>query len=603
MINIKATNNLSLADCLGGYKSLQDFPTWRFYVYEDNVRCLFIDSIRLSGGVDLLRSEFTITKSGDNFALSISYPTSSGWTTLSDIEFTLSVGGTYQSTDDLANIRIRRLLTGQNGTMSGRILTQYNSPLGGQDSDIADGVLTRYGCLYLELEDETYIDTITSYGMNNGVLDNSMCQVELKTASLNAERIADNETPPTTPSWSNSVSVAASLLAGSYPLWFKIVCPADLGEMEFNIVIDQGSGGNNEVIAISGRCRRFDETLEQYVLYGAYDGSVVDGVEIGSFDTFPAQISLPLPGSGERDYLLRVVKRNKYGIESQNVLLEHAVTVDSNGDDQTIPQTPSNLVLEFIGAGYAQLTYDYVFDTKAPVVYAQIEIGTETTLTQTINSFGTYTFRTVEPVIWGSTIAYKVRFLDNRGNIGDWAQSSVIASFNPLSAPLSADTLVAGLGGLKNYQEYYGGYYDGLAALITEPGRVSFYYDGVLEFYATWNTSNILVLYLGEWRRKNESVSGAQTDVIEDAGSGIVYISDGTTRRIKLDVNNKTFGAVAFKQSILQCRLEDAISNSGSIKYMQAFPTTVNAQQAPEPWIAFEGDAVWMCKYKQTEGT
>lgn len=601
MINLKASNNLALGDCLGGYKSLQNFQAWRPAILTDQIRCLFIDSFRLPGGYDATKAEFTITKSGDDFTLTISYPTESGgWTDLNDIEFTLELNDVYQSTYDLGDIRIRRVLTGSNGTMTGRVGIPFNSPLGGDDLDISAGSVTRYGCIFLELEDATYIDEITAYGVIGGAVDTAACQIDLMAAAINTQRIASATTAPSGLTWTNTESIGTTVAAGTYALWFKTISSGAVGECAYVIKFDQGSGGEQEELVVIGKHRRYDATLDPYVVYGAYDGSIIEGAEIDSFASLPGTVALAAPPSGTRDYLLRVVARNKYGVESQNQLLRFPVSVDSGGADLTVPQTPSGVSLTFTSGGHAHLEFVYAFDTLNPVVYAQIEIGTETDLGFQIGGFSTYNARTFDPVLWGTSVTARVRFVDSKGKISDWATVTETALFSPASSPLEGAGRVGGHAQDICLPEYYGGYYDGDAALITEPGRVSFYYDGTLEFYAEWNNDNELIFYMGDYSLVNEDISGAQTDIIEDAGSGIVYISDGTTRRVKIDTVNKEFCATTFAQEITQCRREDAMSTVSSIIYMQAYPVTINNQQAPEPWMAFDGENVYLTTIEQS---
>lgn len=606
MITLRASNNLALADCLGGYVSQQDFPCWRVVTDVDQIRCLFIDHFRLPGGYDATKAEFTITKDGDDFTLAIAYPTAAGsWTDLAAIEFTLALNKTYQSAYELGDIRIRRVLTGAtDGYMSGRVSIPYNTPLGGADADISGGTITRYGCLFVEFEDETYIETITAYGIVDGSPDNAACQIGVGSVSGPfVASIADVSVEPAIfGSWGNDISVASSVNAGFVALWYKTVSTAAVGETTFVIEIDQAAGGASEKIAIIGRNRRYDATLDPYVVYGAYDGSIIEGTEIETFAAIPGTVALELPPSGTRSYLLRVVARNKYGVESQNQLLGTPVKVNAVGAEVTVPQTPSGVALTFLRGGHAKLTFTYAFDTATPVVYAQVEIGTETSLGFQLNGFATYLARTITPVLWGESVPARVCFINSKGQISAWVTVTADAVFDPASLPSEGVGRVGGMAGDVCQGAYFGAYYSGDAALMTEPGLVSFYYAGVLEFYAEWNEESELVLYLGGWRRKNESVSGAQTDLLEDAGAGIVYISDGTTRRIKLDTTFKTFSAVSFKQPITLCRREAAAVTVDSVRYLQAYPATADAQQAPEPWVAFDGDAVLMCKFKQTEG-
>jgi hypothetical protein len=599
MIRIKATNNLTLADSLGGYMSLQDFPVWQPVVDFDTMRCLFIDSFRLPGGIDATRAEFTITKSGSDFTLSISYPATAGWVDLADIEFTLAVGETYQSTYELGDICIRRILTGLDGTMTGRITVPYNTPLGGDPVDAGDTV-TRYGCIFFVLEDATYIKDVTSYGIVEGVATDAACQIDLMADGLNTQTIASTTTAPTGLTWTNTETIDAEVPAGNYVLWYKTISSGAVGEITYVIEIDQDTGGNQETLSVVGKHRRYDNTLEPYVVYGAYDGSTIEGTLINEFSEFPADIILELPVSGTRDYLLRVVEQSKYGIESQNVLLDQAVSVTDAGVDATVPQTPSGLELTFLGIGYPNLAFNYIFDTKEQVISAQVEIDGVVVKAIPVTGFATYNYRYTDLSLWGESVTARVRFLDRYGRQGEWATVTETCSIAPASMPLRT---LGGSGGLAATSlpptPFFSSHYDGDAALISEPGRVSFYYNGALEFYAQWNTSSELILYFNGWKRVNGAVSGAQTSVLADAGGGIVYISDGTNRRVKLDTTAKTFEANHFSSFLPLCRREDAAVTVSGVTYFMAYPTTINAQYAPQPWIAFDSNYVYLPKYEQ----
>jgi hypothetical protein len=594
MINIKASNNLTLADCLGGYISQQDFPIWQPIVTQDGIRCLYIDSFRIPGGLDAAKSEFTITKTGDDFALSITYPIVDGWTTLSH-SFTLAVDETFQSTYELGNIKIRRVLTGQDGVMVGRIGIPYNTPLGGDNVDAAD-TLTRYGCMFLVVEDDTYIEEIISYGIIDGVDTDAACQIVLFNPTIQVEAIATNLIEPPVPYWLNTLPVGFTVPAGTYPLWFKTVSSGAIGEVTFVIEIDQAVGGALEKIAILGKHRRYDETMDAFTLYGAYNGDLIDGSLIDTFSDFPALVMLELPGAGNRNYLLRVTSKNKYGIESQNVLLEHAVSISSTGADVTVPQTPTNVALTFVGNGYGMLEFDYVQDTKSKVIYAQVEIGTETTLGIPISGFGTYSVRGYIPILWGEEITAKVRFVDNLGRLGEWETDIETAIFTPATMPLKAIAKPGGIYSTPGNHSLYRSDRSALAELVTEPSRVSFYYDGALEFYIQPDENSILTLYLGAYTLVEDAVSGAQVDVIED-DSGVVYVSDGATRRIAIDTDAKTITAVKFLTLSLVAHRQEPIITISGIVCFQAFPTTMNGMNSPETWMAMAGEIVYLCAY------
>ena len=599
MIRLLSSNNVAAGDALGGFVSRQVFPTFVPIIMLDQCHCLTVEDIQLALGSEGDKGEFTIVKSGDTFTATTSVPTSTGWVTGTPVVSTITVGETVVIQSDFTYTRYKRIRTGTDGTISGRFTVVHNNPLGGTDCDVADVTNTRYGCMFLSVDSDTYIETINSIALDaEGNLIAGGCEFDLLAATNETQRIADATTAPTGLSFASTQTISGNLTAGNYPLWFKTISSGAAGIVSNIITITQSSGGDQETINIVGRHRRYDDTIAKYRLYGDYAGDTVYGTLLGTATTLPATIALSVPPSGTRDYKLRVVEVNKYGIESQNVALNHNLSIDSAGADQTAPQTPSGVALTFLQAGYASLSFTYSAQIGSPVIFAICEID-GVAYSKEIKGFGTYSVYATTPSDWGDSITGTVYFLDNRGRVSATASTSATCTFTYGDRPREISGVVGGYSTSQCYPKEYFELSDGLVSIITEPGGVTCYYDDVKQF-ETIVVDGTMYLDLTGWTIQNEVVSGAQATSIEDAGTGVFYIAQGGTRRLKVDTVNKTFGANQFAQPIPACRRSDNDVTISGITYYQAFP---DFESGPEPWLAVEGNKIYLAEIYQLTGT
>lgn len=599
MLRLFSSNNISAGDALGGFISRQAFPTFVPQILQDQCHCLAVEDIQVAAGAEVDKAEVTIVKTGDDFQFTLSTPTlAGGWIDTDIGTYTVTVGSTKTIEKDLFYLKLRRIRTGSDGTIIARLCPVHNNPLGGTDCDVADVTNTRYCCMFAHLDTDTYIEQVYSYSIIEGVQVAAGCQFEILAATNETQRIADYETAPTGITWGNSTTLSSLIPAGNYPIWVKTVSSGAVGIVTNVIVIDQGAGGDQNVLAVAARHRRYDEGIDAYRIYGDYAGATVYGTLIDSAASLPATVALAPPPSGTRDYKLRVVAVNKYGIESQNVALNHNVTIDDQGDDQTTPQTPSSVSVTFVEAGYAKLNFTYAAEIADPVIYAVCTLNGED-LTLEINGFNAYSVRTAEPCTWGATVSGTVYFIDSRGRTSATASASATCAFDYDDRPREVAGRVGGFAVSQCYPREYFELIDGLAACITELGGMTFYYDDVKQF-ETIVIDGTMYLDLTGWTVQNEVVSGAQVSSFEDAGAGVVYFAQGGTRRLKIDTVNKTFGANTFAQPITACRRVDNDVTVNTVTYYQAFPTF---ESGPEPWLAINGDTVYTCDIYQLTGT
>jgi hypothetical protein len=200
--------------------------------------------------------------------------------------------------------------------------------------------------------------------------------------------------------------------------------------------------------------------------------------------------------------------------------------------------------------------------------------------------------------LWGTDITGTVYFIDSRGRISETATDTQTCLFDYGDRPREAGGLVGGFAFSRCYPTNYYELINGDAAIITEPGGMTCYYNDQKQF-GTIVVDDVMYLDLTGWTIQNEAVSGAQATTIGDAGGGVFYLATGGTRRVKVDTINMTFGANEFSQLIPACRRDDNNVTIDGITYFQAFPTF---ESGPEPWLAIEGNKVYTALIYQING-
>lgn len=560
-------------DCLGGHLSDMRFQDLRPVVHSDTIQCLTIDSVYLAE-----RVRVQITKAGNYFEFVLTaYNAATGWVSVTVSTQEIAVGETYTWDFDAlykgGYVTVTRTVEGSDGTYTAYMARNSEPPYMRPDLPVTN-TDPYYVCLYLVVPEEQYL-----YSLDGPY----HYAPSLAASSRYVTPIADHWTEPGGASWTYTTAIDGTVAVGTYPVWVKLT--------EANSLLICFSATPTDYVEFKFHQRTYDTTLKKYRVYGAYDGSVTGGALLGEGNTLPVSVTLTPPGSGTREYRLRLVEQTPYGYESPNQLLDQRIVINATGTDVTAPPAPDSVVVE---AGMGKVAY--VTATITQPVYGSNIIALIFTIdgtdTEVLVDAGLdeYTV-TSDEIDWGDTVSASVVCIDSDLRTSAATTASAAIYFQQEPSPEYLFALHGYYNGTFCRNTQMVGSSDGSVAIFGNFAGTTIYYGNTLIATIT----DAFVFEAG-WTIKNDTVSGASVKMVEDAGSNIFYLGDGVNRRVKFDVANKVLTIPAIAQPIaLDCPVCQAVYQHGVYTRFQAFYAGLG-----RTWLMFDTTKQYMMEIEES---
>ena len=312
------------------------------------------------------------------------------------------------------------------GNVTGQMMIRFaetKNPVWGRPNNSEDEY---YSCVYLRYDGEPA--NITHFEASGG-------GTESLSQAMSVAPIGDHKTEPEV-TWGNDPLDSGTITPGWYPIWIRVSAP---DEPYIRVVLDNG-----ESIEFSGvfENRLPDPAPKRFRVYGAYDGRTVGGDLLGESDSRPVAVELDAPATGERTYRLRLVEVSPYGIESQNQLLEHEITIDAEGKDVTRPLPPDDMEVSVLKGGFVKVRV-LVEQRASAHPTALVELDVEPDAAVEISKSGWFDYVTSEPVDWGTELTVTAVAVDALLRRSDPISRTITAEFDTSATIDSVSALSA----------------------------------------------------------------------------------------------------------------------------------------------------------------
>lgn len=561
-------------DCLGGHMSSSRTQPNRPVVTTDTMQCLTLDDMYF-----VERLEIQITKTGNYFELYISgYNSVTGWISWLIENVAIGVGDSHTYVFDAlykgGYITVTRTMSGSDGVLRAHMTRNAEPPYMRPDLPVTN-TDPYYACLYLVVPEEQYL-----YELNGPY----HWMQSAWTSTRYTTPVADHWTAPAGASWTNTTSIDGTVAVGTYPVWVRLT--------EANSLLIKFSDTSGDYIEAPFYQRTYDTTIKKYLVYGAYDGSLTGGTLLGQGDTLPVNVTLTPPGTGTREYRVRLVEQTPYSVVSQNVLLDQILIINAAGADVTAPPPPQSVTVE---SGVGKVAYVTATITQsivgAQIIALMFTIDGDTQEVLTSQDVNEYTVLSGD-IDWGDTVTASVTCIDANLRESTATTDSAVIYFDVESAP---EYLYA------QHGYYLSSFRRNTMLVSAVHGNAILYgnYDYTTVYYGDdlcATITDVITLASG-WTITNDAVGGASTDFIEDATGYIFYLGDGANRRIKFDVANKIMTVPAMTQPIaLDCPVVAAVYQHGVYTRFQA----AYAGRC-RTWLMFDATNTYMMEIREQE--
>lgn len=386
LVVVHKTSGIAQEDCLGGEVSPAQYFSYDPRIVENNIPWLEILAIGYGEGIQQFLLETNEDLTGIRLAAQTPYGKVYGDAALFDAwpsapfvlrfafdeNFWVQVGGTPPE-------------TAISGTLSFEPVMHLNGPVGHGESEAAQRVsgLTRYSCVALRALAPCFLRDVAVGGLVTGVWIEGY-------GAISTQVVADDETEPTGASgnWVDDVTGAELEIPEGIVVLVWIRTEHTSGDavgfhkniVTFGFDFGEELGGPAASISLVGGCWLADSALAGYTVYQANDeGETLGGAYIGFGSTLPMSLPCTLPETGQRVDRFRVCRRNKYGLETLERLLDLNVTVDAEGETATPPAMPMVSAVD-AGGGMIAVTASWQQGLSGPasafVVTATPDDGT-----------------------------------------------------------------------------------------------------------------------------------------------------------------------------------------------------------------------------------
>ena len=553
------------------------------WVDSDGTYCLQVGDLCNTGGA--IKYTVAYDAAEEEATLSVDHDapgTETGTATalVLDTETTLYAGDYW--------LKVTRVSDGLSGNLVVRPLLVQNNDIAQSDqSDPSSAITYRCVFLYNATGATATINTVTCAG---GV------EVSVgATASETTVTIADENTAPTGPSFSATPSPALSLAAGGFvPMWIARTVDETAGEHAPTIEITYNT---TESIVLSGSYVTIDTSIPAYYLYKGYDergdGTTIDNTTVDNRDDVAAlpftldvgAIQDVLHGLvGVDEFTLRVGLRaaTTAGVESQNQLLDYALTLNYYTGDITTPPAPVIDTVEYLDGGHVRLVVDHSQAsgmTRATKLVATCNgSGSTETITRNLSRSEDTTeteiiFQT--PVVWGAscTVTAKTLDADNHESAEDSDTQTAIFEYGADVAMFAPAPSVAAT---PQYTDEYTTDTWGDVDVITAPGLTEITVNGTAIFTARSNPisrNKLTTLAL----TGGTITGGTYADVIEPVSTTVFYFCAGGSRVAKVDTSAGTLTCPVFNDTaVYDCPVEGPYKAQGNTVYWQYFDVAAN---------------------------
>lgn len=570
-------------DCLGGLISADRFRAYSAHIISDEIGAIEIRHIGHNkvDGVDYpafrYRDVSIVSDTEDEY-----YIVCGGETGTSK---TIAIGQEAVVSSEMPDgsyvwALIRRVSTGTLGTLAYRRTINFNGLIGMEDCDYGDD-RKQYRCCFLYAAENL---EITRIDVSSGLTYYFEGDSFLSTTSTDGYTI-----PDVGYTFIGSGDVSHELTAeSSYSLWLCLE-PENKGMQYAAVRITYEIDGETYTQLHEAVRRIPDESIAGYALFISDDSETVGGSEVELSTSLPFSYEFDPPESGTEEIRARVVRRNKYNIDSGNIYLDKSFIVDADGNDATLPPDVTSLSVVAKAMGYAEISFVYKDAdgfSKADSFSVVAETSQETIETSFIRTTDTeYTFL-VGPMSWGFSATITVKSIDDLGNESIGEQSSIRLDNIDESAAYGAIEITSGTAA----ETHYGNSENinvSSVSIMRSKGHVWFsetLYGFVMHFVLA---DFVDIRYLYEFALINADITATSGSDPIEFDTDKIYLCAGGNRVAEFDLTNKTLKAKQFSNVITECPYDAMYYETDDRVYFQ-IADVVNSEM--RTWLAIDSD-------------
>jgi hypothetical protein len=487
-----------------------------------------------------------------------------------------------------AFVRVTRDGTLKNLTPLGmalKLVPAYANPVGHANVASADwnAGLTTYRCVFLMNRSAS---TLTGVRVWLDAGSRLAVGYEVPSADDAVQAVANERTAPTGIAFSTDLAIPDLAPGQSVGLWIRRAVPAQAtaspGLTEVLRCAFTVDGVEHEQ-AWRGAYAVANPNLDRFELYSALNAKPnLSGSPASTASTIAGlALAMTAPLSGTRTYRYTILKRNAYGLVSENVY-DRSIAIDSTGALVVAPvSAPTGVTLTVGAGGYADLSATYAASNDAEpadefLIYHRSDgslpnPATDTPIVVKMTSAaggsvpkpgegpvaswnaGTRSLsRSLGPFEWGAQVYAYVR--TRRSSDGGTSVNSALAGVTVTTIPpvyvSHREALLGKAFGqdqpafLRNTTEYPGG-----VKVVRLPGESQFWIGSELVWRCVWSTEEASAIHLqGEWAIEADDAGNfgaAGASPVEVVGNA-VYLAVGGTRRLRFDTSTKLVTSAAF---------------------------------------------------------